>query len=297
MLGVHASSYTCLHLVEFTVAWQDLEHGLVPADWIFYAEVLAYDLLVMFLNHSAVALGRLGHLDQAVSRVDAALMEARRLSHPHTLAAALLFAWFVGSDVRLDPRLMLPYADELLALTTEHGFGHYQAWALIQRGWCLAVLGQADEGVRLLGSGLVGLRDSGFMAGYSFCVSLLADTCRLTGKWQAALEYLAEARRQAEKTGDRGTLAKTLRLRGDVLLSTGDPTAAEASYHEAIAIARQQGAKLWELGAAMSLARLWRDQGKRAEAQELLALVYGWFTEGFGTPVLQEAKALLDDLD
>jgi predicted ATPase len=88
----------------------------------------------------------------------------------------------------------------------------------------------------------------------------------------------------------------TLRLRGDVLLAMADPTAAEASYREAIAQARQQSARLYEIGAAMSLGRLWRDQGKRIEARDLLAPVYNWFTEGFDTPVLQEAKALLDEL-
>jgi predicted ATPase len=90
--------------------------------------------------------------------------------------------------------------------------------------------------------------------------------------------------------------AETLRLTGDVLLATGDAAAAAASYREALALAQQQSAKLWELRAAMSLARLWRDQGKRAAARNLLAPVYGWFNEGFGTPALREANALLEEL-
>jgi hypothetical protein len=90
--------------------------------------------------------------------------------------------------------------------------------------------------------------------------------------------------------------AETLRLSGEVLLAIGDPAAAEASYAEAMAIAQRQSAKLWELRAVMGLARLWRDQGKRGDARDLLAPVYGWFTEGFATPVLQEAKALLGEL-
>jgi len=85
-------------------------------------------------------------------------------------------------------------------------------------------------------------------------------------------------------------------MRGDALRAMGERAAAEASYREAIAIAQQQSAKLWELCAAMSLARLWRDQGRRADARGVLAPVYGWFTEGFGTPVLHEAKAVLDEL-
>jgi predicted ATPase len=112
----------------------------------------------------------------------------------------------------------------------------------------------------------------------------------MAGQWQAGLEHLAEARRLAEETGERWFQAETLRL------AVGDGTGAEASYQQAIAIAQQQSAKLWELCAAMSLAQLWRDQGKRAEARDLLAPVYDWFTEGFGTPVLQEAKALIAEV-
>jgi predicted ATPase len=118
----------------------------------------------------------------------------------------------------------------------------------------------------------------------------------MDGQWQAALAHLAEARHLAEETQARWTQAETLRLRGDVLLATGDATGAEASYHEAIAIAQRQIARLWELCVAMSLARLWRDQDKRTAALDLLTPVYGWFTEGFCTPVLQEAKALVEEL-
>ena len=118
----------------------------------------------------------------------------------------------------------------------------------------------------------------------------------MAGQLQSALGYLAEARRLAQETDNRWFFAETFRLTGDVLLATGDRVTAEASYCEAIAIAQQQSAKLWELRAATSLARLWRDQGKRTEAYDLLSLLYGWFTEGFGTPVLQDAKALLEEL-
>ena len=118
----------------------------------------------------------------------------------------------------------------------------------------------------------------------------------MAGRWQAALDHFAEARYLANEIGERWFEAETLRLTGEVLLAAGDPSGAEASYREAIAIAKQQSAKLWELGGAMSLARLWRDQGRGREAYELLAPVYGWFTEGFGTRDLKDAKALLDEL-
>jgi predicted ATPase len=299
MLSRRASNFTCLTLGEFTVAREDLEQGLAlfdPADRLFYAEVLPYDPLVILLAVSAHSLACLGHLDQAVSRRDAALAEARRLSHPHTVAMALAWAWGTDFLIRSAPESSAEGADELLALANEHGLGLYRAFAFMFRGWCLAALGHADEGIPLFSGGLAGVRDSGSIVTIPRYLTLLADACRMAGQWQAALAHLAEAQRLAEETEERRFQAETLRLRGDVLLATGDPAAAEASYEEALALARKQSAKLWELCAAMSLARLWRDQGKRAEAHALLAPVYSWFTEGFGTRVLQEAKALLDDL-
>jgi predicted ATPase len=195
--------------------------------------------------------------------------------------------------VHCGPGLLLQYADELLALATEHGLQHFRMMALIERGWSLAGLGGADEGIPLIAAGL---RDQGYIVWTPWALTLLGDACRMAGQWQSALEHLAEARGLAEEKEARYFQAETLRLTGDVLLATGDAAAAEASYHEAMAIAQQQSAKLWELRTATSLGRLWHDQGKRAAARDLLAPVYGWFTEGFGTPVLQEAKALLDAL-
>jgi predicted ATPase len=238
----------------------------------------------------------LGHLDQALVQNDAALGEARRLSHPLTLAIALVGSWTSGLRVCLGPGLLLQFADELLALATEHGLEHFRTTALIERGWSLAGLGRADEGIPILAAGLAGLRDQGFIFFTPWALTLLADACRMAGQWRAALEQLAEARGLAEEKELRWFQAETLRLTGDVLLATGDAATAEASYREAIAIAERQSAKLWELRAATSLARLWHDQGKRAAARDLLAPVYGWFTEGFDTRVLKEAKALLEEL-
>jgi predicted ATPase len=118
----------------------------------------------------------------------------------------------------------------------------------------------------------------------------------MAGNLERGLGHLVEARRNGEQTHQLMYQAETLRLTGDVLLAMADRAGAEASYLEGLALAQQQRAKLWELRTATSLARLWRDQGKRIEARDLLAPVYGWFTEGFGTPVLQDAKALLEEL-
>jgi class 3 adenylate cyclase/predicted ATPase len=299
VLSRGASGFTCLHLAEYAVARDDLEEALAlfnPADRPFYAELLIEDQLVALLAHLAYSLCCLGHLDRAMSRRDAALSEARRLSDPHDLALALSYVWITGRCIGSDPKSMFQCADQLLALTTEHGLGYYRTLALILRGWCLAASGRADEGISLLTTDHADIEKLGFIIWRSWRLAHLGDTCRMAGRWQAALHHFAEARRLAEETGDRWFLAETIRLRGDVLLTTGDPSGAEASFREAVAIAQQQSAKLWELRAAMSLARLWRDQGKGKEARDLLAPVYDWFTEGFVTPVLQEAKSLLVEL-
>jgi class 3 adenylate cyclase/predicted ATPase len=299
VLSRGASGFTCLHLGEYAAARRDLDEALAlfdPADRPFYGELLIEDQLVALLAHSAYSLSCLGHLDQAISRRDAAIAEAQRLSHPHDLALALSYAWITGRFVGSGPKSLLQSADELLALTTEHGLGYYRILALILRGWCLVASGHADEGISLLTTGFADIEEPGFILWRSWRLAHLGDSYRVAGQWQSAIEHFAEARRLAEETGDRWFQAETLRLTGEVLLATGDARAAEASYREAMAIAQRQSAKLWELRAAMSLAHLWRDQGKRTEAHDLLTPVYGWFTEGFGTPVLQEAKALLEGL-
>jgi predicted ATPase len=299
VLGCDAEGLTCFNLGEFTASWQYLEKALAlydPAHQAFYSELLSNDALVQLRLHSSWPLACLGHLDQVLFQRDAALQEARRLSHP-TLAFALgAAAWQTGSFVCLDPGSLLRDADELLALATEHALGFYRALAPIFRGWCLAALGRADEGIPLLNAGLAGWHELGLIVHRPWILALLGDACRMAGQWQDAFEHFAEARRMAEETYDRYFLTETQRLTGDVQVAIGDGDSAEASYREAIAIAQQQSAKLWELRAATSLGQLWRDQGKRTEAHALLAPIYGWFTEGFSTPVLQDTKALLDEL-
>jgi tetratricopeptide (TPR) repeat protein len=298
-VGCFADGFLCFILGEFTAGLACMEKALVLFDPLkrpSYVEPAPIDQLVYIRVHSSYLLACLGHLDQALVQRDGSLDEARRLAHPPTLAIALAGAGLSGSCIRLESASLLQYADECRALASEHGLGHFRMMALIQRGWNLAALGRAEDGIPLLTAGLVGLRDLGFVLWRPWALTLLADACRTAGQWQAALEHLTDARSLADEREERWFQAETQRLRGDVLLAMGDPTAAEAGYREAIAIAQPQSAKLWELRAAISLARLWRDQGKRAEARDLLASVYGWFTEGFVTPVLQDAMVLLEEL-
>jgi class 3 adenylate cyclase/tetratricopeptide (TPR) repeat protein len=297
VIGYDAEAFACFNLGLFSGGRAYAEKALVlydPADRPSYVELVPLDAQVMIRLHSSYLLACLGHLDQALSSRDASLDEARRLSHPPTLTIALGAAGFSGSWLRLEPASLLQYADECVALATEHGLGHFRMFARILRGWSVATLGRADEGIPLLAAGVAGQRDLGFFVPWA--LTLLADACRMAGQWPAALEHLAEARHLAEEKEERWFQAEALRLTGDVLSAMGDAAAAEASYREALALARLQSAKLWELRAATSLAELWRDQGKRSQARDLLAPVYSWFTEGLGTPVLQEAKALLEEL-
>jgi class 3 adenylate cyclase/tetratricopeptide (TPR) repeat protein len=283
---------------EFAEARADHEQSLAlfdPRRRPFYAE-LSYDPLVGLLANSSHVLACMGHLDQALSRRHRALQEARQLSRPDAVGMAMSHGWFVRWCICSNPESLRQDADEYLAFSTGHGLGFHRAMGLIFRGWSLAALGHADEGLTALGTGLAGCDEIGFMFWRPWVLRLFADACRVAGQLPAALGHLSEAQRLTDETGERWTAAETLRLRGDVLLDMGDRAGAGARCREAIALAQLQSAKLWELRAATSLARLWRDQGKRAEARDLLSPVYGWFTEGFGTPILHEAKDLLEEL-
>jgi predicted ATPase len=289
---------TCFRLGEFTAGRAYLEKALAlyaPAHRPSNSEFMTNDVSVWLLRYSSWPLACLGHPDRALFHREEALAAARQLSHPLTLALALIYALGTGWHIRADPKSLLQYADEA-AVAVEHGLGLLRAVLLIYRGWCLAALGRADQGIPLLTTGLAGVQDGGFMIFRPWYLTLSGDACRIAGLWQAAIGHLAKARRLADETGERWIQAETLRLTGDVLAATGDPPGAEASYREAIAIAQRQSAKLWELRAATSVARLRRDQGKVSQACDLLAPVCGWFTEGLDTNVLKDAKALLEKL-
>jgi predicted ATPase len=188
------------------------------------------------------------------------------------------------------------YVDELMALSTEHGFSLFLGKSIAIRGLYLTSLGQAQEGVELLTRGLTAVSATGAVANTPQQYMWLAEAHAMLGQLVEGLNCLAEAAQIIETTGERHNEAEMHRLRGNLLYAAGDRSAAEESYHQALAVAKRQSAKLWELLGAASLARLWRDQGKRTEARDLLAPVYGWFTEGFDTSVLQDGKRLLQEL-
>jgi class 3 adenylate cyclase len=237
----------------------------------------------------------LGYPDRALARSNAAIAEARRLAHPPSLAQSLAngarLLSLVGDNTVLDK-----WVDQLIAVTTEQGFAHWGAQGTIYRGWVKVMNGDLAEGISLLRSGSTACRATGAELWMPYYIALLARACELGGQIEEAATRLDDALQIVERTGERWFAAELNRHKGQLMLRQGHSEAAEELYHKALSIAREQEAKLWELRAAASLARLRRDQDRRAEGRDLLAPVYGWFTEGFDTPDLKEAKALLDEL-
>ena len=237
----------------------------------------------------------LGYPDQALAQSSTAIVEARRLAHPPSLAASLAIGArllsIAGDDAALNER-----ADELVAVATERGFPFWGALGTIYRGWVKVKNGDMVEGVSLLRSGSGTYRATGAALWMPHFNALLAGACEIAGQVEESLALLNEALQIARRAGERWFAAELNRHKGQLLLRQGHSEAAEELYRKALSIAREQEAKLWELRATVSLAQLRHDQGHRAEAHEMLAPVYAWFTEGFDTRDLKEAKALLDEL-
>ena len=237
----------------------------------------------------------LGFPDQALAQSSAATAEARRLAHPSSLAGswasgAILLS-LIGDSAALDERV-----DRLVEVATEQGFPHYRAEGTIYRGWGKVKNGNVAEGLLLLRSGASAYRATGAVSWVPYYIALLAAACEISGRVEEGLALLDEALQISERTGEHWFLAELSRRKGQLLLRQGNTKAAEELYRAALSIAVEQEAKLWELRATVSLAPLLCHQGRRAEARDLLAPVFGWFAEGFDTPDLTDAKALLGEL-
>ena len=247
--------------------------------------------------NAARTLWLLGYPDQALAHIHEALTLAHALSHPFSLAWAWCMVAFV-SQFRRDVPAVHEQAEAAVALATAQGFPLWAAYGTSFRGWALAMQGQGEEGIAQVHQGLAAVRATGTALYVPYFCAVLADVCDHLGHTEDGLQALAEAHTLVEQQGERSWEAEIARLQGVLLLKqTGTPQAeAETWLRRALDVARRQEAKSLELRAAMSLSRLWQQEGKRAEAYELLAPVYGWFTEGFDTADLQEAKALLEAL-
>ena len=258
------------------------------------------------LAFAACCLWCLGYPDQALKRIQEALALARELGHPFSLVDVLCFGGCLFHAMRRDAQALKDNAEELMQLANEKGMIAYLAMGTRYRGEALAMLGQVQEGMAQMCEGIAASRSTGNRLYLSRTLGSLAEAQAEAGQPEDGLATLAEALALVEETGERHWEAELYRLKGE-LLSTkstqGDEAEAEANLHQAencfqhaIDVARRQQAKSWELRATTSLARLWREQGRVDEAQQMLAEIYGWFTEGFGTADLQEAKALLEEL-
>jgi predicted ATPase len=255
------------------------------------------DPRVAALSGLSLALFALGYPEQARARSREARSVARQLAHLNTLAYALLFACFYTQCCR-DRHDAQAQAEALAALASEQKFPHFLGWAMAIRGWVLAETGELGAGLAQLQEGLAAWRATGAGLYEPYLLGLQAEAHRRAGRASEGLTLLAEALVRVESSNEGWFAAELHRLKGEALisLSARQPVEAESCFRQAIDLARHRNAKSWELRAAASLARLWRDQGRRAEAHDLLAPLYGWFTEGLDTADVQDAKVLLDDL-
>jgi len=252
---------------------------------------------VLCRSYAASALWYLGYPDQAWAQSQEAVTLAQQIAHPFSLGFALNWA-ALFHQLRREERATQERADAAMSLATEQGFPLWIAFGAILYGWALAQQGKVQEGIEQINQGLMTYRATGGEVQQPYILALLAEAHGTLGEPEAGLAVLTEALTLVDKTGERWYESELYRLKGELLLqqSSDNQADAESCYHHALDIARHQQAKSFELRATTSLAKLWQQQGKRQEAHDLLAPVYGWFTEGFDTADLRDAKALLDEL-
>jgi class 3 adenylate cyclase/predicted ATPase len=251
---------------------------------------------VISQGYLAIALFCLGFPDQALAQSTAAIATASTRAHPPSLAASLAMGTRLlsldGNIAAFDER-----TGQLIALADEQGFPLYRALGTIYRGWGRVRTGDVAVGIALLRDGLRVYQATGAASRMPYYIALLASACEIAGQIDEAVKQFDDALQINKRIGEGWFTAELYRQKGQLMLRQGHADVAEALYRKALTIARDQEARLWELRAAVSLARLGRDQGRRAQARELLAPVYSWFsTEGFDRADLKTAKALLDEL-
>ena len=268
-----------------------------PAEHRPLATRFGQDVRTVILSYRPLALWLLGYPEAALADVDRAHKDAREVGQASTLMFALRFTTFAqifcGNYAEANALV-----DELIVLADEKGAVYWKAGGIASRGHLLALAGKAADAIQMITSGIAELQSTGATVWAPLHLSLLASARAQLGQVDDAWRTIGEAMTAIQTTKERWCEAEVNRIAGEIALRPPEPDAAKAEAHfeRALAVARQQQAKSWELRAAMSLARLWRDQGKPQQARELLAPVYGWFTEGFDTLDLKEAKALLEEL-
>jgi predicted ATPase len=291
LLARAALGGTLLNLGEYALARTYLEQDLALPDLEAHrALAVRYGVApgVLGLGYATGTLWRLGYPDLALRRSHEACTLARQLSHPPSLAQALHYAALLYLR-RREAHAAHEQAEALINLATEQGFALRAAIGMVLRGWALVAQGHGEEALAQMRQGLTDVLTRGAVQFRFANLPLLAEVLGKVGQVEEGLQVLTEARAAG---------AETYRLKGELLLrqAVPDTSQAETCFHHALDIARHQQAKSWELRAATSLSWLWQQQGKRQDAYDLLAPVYDWFTAGFDTADLKEAKALLDEL-
>jgi class 3 adenylate cyclase/predicted ATPase len=298
VLGHYSSGRTLMFAGRFASSRSHLEEALALYDPISHRSLVhqvGFHPQVVSQAYLGNVLFCLGYPDQAMAQSSAAIAEARRLTHAPSLAGSLSLGTLPVSLVG-DDAVLGKWVDQLVAVAAEQGFSYWRALGNIFLGWVKVKNGDVAGGISLLRSGSTAFRATGAELVVPYYIALLARACEIAGQIEEAVTLLDEALQIVERTGERWIAAELNGHKGRLLLQQGHSEAAEELYCKALGIAEEQGAKLWELRAAVSLARLRRDQGRHAEARDFLAPVYAWFTEGFDTPDLKDAKALLDEL-
>jgi predicted ATPase len=258
---------------------------------------LGFDPGVACRVNAAVALWLLGYPTQGIACLQDALALAHELAHPYSLTYARSVASYIY-QFRRQVQAVHEHAEATVMLSTAQGFPQWAALGTILRGWAMALQGQGEEGLAQVHQGIAAWRRTGAALQVPYFCSLLADVAAHLGRTEDGLQALSEAQALVEQQEERWWEAEVYRLRGVLLLQQSMTLQAEAEtwFQRALDTARRQEAKSLELRTATSLARLWRQQGKQAEARALLAPIYAWFTEGFDTVDLQAARALLEAL-
>jgi len=302
LLAAHrALGTTLLHLGSVASAHTHFAQGIAlynPQQHRTSAFRYGEDSGVICHNFAAWALWSLGYPDQGLTRSQGAVTLGQQIAHPFSLSFALSCA-AQFHQLRREGRATQERAEATILLATEQGFPFWMAIGSILDGWARVHQGQAQEGIAQIAQGLIAHRATGAEIARPYFLALLAEAHGVLGEPEAGLAVLTEALTLTETTGERFYESELYRLQGELLLqqSSDNHTEVEACFHHALDIARNQQAKSFELRTATSLARLWQRQGKIQEAHDLLAPIYNWFTEGFDTADLQEAKALLDELE
>jgi predicted ATPase len=287
---------------ELTAAWLHMEQGFRLYDPQKYRDhALRYgghDPGVCCGYHAAEVLWFLGYPDHALRRSRESLKLARELAHPSTSAFVTFFA-ATFHQLRGEKEAVWAQVEECLAIANEHGFSRWQPLMNFLQGWLLSETGQSSAGITKMSEMLSSKGRSPLGNRWStHCAALLADAHRKIGQTIEGLSVVTDALSMAQSTDCRYYEAELHRIKGELLLTqtAPDDAQAESCFRQAIEVACRQEARSLELRAAMSMSRLWQRQGKKAEAQKLLAEIYGWFTEGFDTADLKSAKTLLEEL-